>query len=65
MTRSGGRLALFHAVGRAVLAARRGHPLTPDDVRAERNLRPLLEAAGWTMLGYDDGDDRYLALAHK
>ncbi|GAA0387386.1 class I SAM-dependent methyltransferase [Microbispora corallina] len=65
VTRPGGRLALFHPVGRAVLAARRGRTLTPDDVRAEPNLRPLLEAAGWALLAFHDGDDRYLALAGR
>jgi len=63
VTRPGGRLALFHPVGRAVLAARRGRTLTPDDIRAEHNLRPLLDAAGWTLLDYHDTEDRYLALA--
>lgn len=65
VTRPGGRLALFHPVGRAVLAARRGRTLTPDDVRAEHNLRPLLAAAGWTLIDYDDTDERYLALARR
>lgn len=63
VTRPGGRLALFHPVGRAVLAARRGRTLTPDDIRAEPNLRPLLDAAGWTLLALHDTDERYLALA--
>ncbi|TQS24414.1 methyltransferase domain-containing protein [Microbispora hainanensis] len=65
VTRPGGRLALFHPVGRAVLAARRGRTLTPDDLRAERNLRPLLDAAGWTLLAFHDTDERYLALARR
>ncbi|WP_328855371.1 class I SAM-dependent methyltransferase [Microbispora hainanensis] len=65
VTRPGGRLALFHPVGRAVLAARRGRTLTPDDIRAEHNIRPLLEAAGWTLLDYHDTDERYLALARR
>ncbi|MEV7801534.1 class I SAM-dependent methyltransferase [Microbispora sp. NPDC088329] len=65
VTRPGGRLALFHPVGRAVLAARRGRSLTPDDLRAERNLRPLLDTAGWTLLDYHDTEERYLALARR
>ncbi|MEZ0077179.1 class I SAM-dependent methyltransferase [Planotetraspora sp. GP83] len=65
VTRLGGRLALFHPVGRAVLAARRGRTLTPDDVRAEQNVRPLLHAAGWTLLDYHDTEERYLALARR
>ncbi|MEV7468303.1 methyltransferase domain-containing protein [Streptomyces kronopolitis] len=63
VVRPGGRLALFHPVGRAALAARKGRPLTPDDLRAEPNLRPLLTAAGWELIRYEDEDARYLALA--
>jgi SAM-dependent methyltransferase len=65
VTRPGGMLALFHPVGRAVLAARRGRTLTSDDVRARHNLRPLLDAAGWTLVDYHDTDERYLALARR
>ncbi|MFG2331094.1 class I SAM-dependent methyltransferase [Streptomyces sp. NPDC048604] len=61
--RPGGRLALFHPVGRAALAARHGRQLTPDDLRAEPNLRPLLAGSGWRMETYVDEDDRYLVLA--
>ncbi|MFE3881413.1 class I SAM-dependent methyltransferase [Streptomyces lydicus] len=61
--RPGGRLALFHPIGRAALAARKGRPITPDDLRAEPNLRPLLAACGWDLIRYEDRDDRYLALA--
>ncbi|WP_078888448.1 class I SAM-dependent methyltransferase [Streptomyces sclerotialus] len=61
--RPGGRLALFHPVGRAALAARKGRPLTPDDLRAEPNLRPLLAGSGWDLIRYVDEDTRYLALA--
>ncbi|WP_405746675.1 methyltransferase domain-containing protein [Streptomyces sp. NBC_01525] len=63
VVRPGGRLALFHPVGRAALAARKGRALTPDDLRAEPNLRPLLAGAGWELVRYADEDDRYLALA--
>lgn len=59
----GGGLALFHPIGRAALAARHGRRLTPDDLRAEPNLRPLLAGSGWTMTSYVDQDDRFLALA--
>ncbi|WP_169989062.1 MULTISPECIES: class I SAM-dependent methyltransferase [unclassified Microbispora] len=65
VTRPGGRLALFHPVGRAVLAARRGRALTAGDVRAQHNLRPLLDTAGWTLVDYHDTDERYLALARR
>ncbi|KUL35067.1 SAM-dependent methyltransferase [Streptomyces sp. NRRL F-4489] len=63
VVRPGGRLALFHPIGRAALAARKGRPITPDDLRAEPNLRPLLAATGWDLVQYVDEDARYLALA--
>ncbi|WP_432117534.1 class I SAM-dependent methyltransferase [Streptomyces sp. bgisy032] len=63
VVRPGGVLALFHPVGRAALAARHGRPLTPDDLRAEANLRPLLAGSGWRMTSYTDEDSRFLALA--
>lgn len=63
VVRPGGLLALFHPIGRAALAARHGRALTPDDLRAEPNLRPLLAAAGWHMTSYADENDRFLALA--
>ncbi|MHC5258112.1 class I SAM-dependent methyltransferase [Streptomyces sp. UC4497] len=63
VVRPGGLLALFHPIGRAALAARHGRALTPDDLRAEPNLRPLLAAAGWRLTSYTDEDDRFLALA--
>ncbi|MGI5373648.1 class I SAM-dependent methyltransferase [Streptomyces sp. CA-251387] len=61
--RPGGTLALFHPIGRAALAARQGRHITPDDLRAEPNLRPLLADSGWRMTSYADEDDRFLALA--
>ncbi|MFF4452808.1 class I SAM-dependent methyltransferase [Streptomyces goshikiensis] len=63
VVRPGGRLALFHPIGRAALAARHGRELTPDDLRAEHNLGPLLSASGWDMTSYADGDERFLVLA--
>ncbi|MGV9498374.1 class I SAM-dependent methyltransferase [Streptomyces sp. NPDC003642] len=63
VVRPGGVLALFHPVGRAALAARHGRPLTPDDLRAEPNLRPLLAGSGWRLTSYVDEDSRFLALA--
>ncbi|MFG2092203.1 class I SAM-dependent methyltransferase [Streptomyces sp. NPDC048612] len=63
VVRPGGRLALFHPIGRAALAARKGRPLTPGDLRAEPNLRPLLAGSGWDLIRYEDEDARYLALA--
>lgn len=63
VVRPGGVLALFHPIGRAALAARQGRQITPDDLRAEPNLRPLLAGSGWRMTSYVDRDDRFLALA--
>ncbi|MGW7555689.1 class I SAM-dependent methyltransferase [Streptomyces rimosus] len=63
VVRPGGRLALFHPVGRAALAARKGRRITPDDIRAEPNLRPLLARTGWDLVRYVDEDTCYLALA--
>ncbi|WP_405720130.1 class I SAM-dependent methyltransferase [Streptomyces sp. NBC_00046] len=63
VVRPGGRLALFHPIGRAALAARHGRRITDDDLRAEPNLRPLLARSGWRLVQYTDEDDRFLALA--
>lgn len=63
VVRPGGSLALFHPIGRAALAARQGRQVTPDDLRAEPNLRPLLAGSGWRMTSYADEDTRFLALA--
>lgn len=63
VVRPHGLLALFHPIGRAALAARQGRRITPEDLRAEDNLGPLLARAGWRMTSYVDEDDRFLALA--
>ncbi|MFF9915717.1 class I SAM-dependent methyltransferase [Streptomyces sp. NPDC013457] len=63
VVRPGGRLALFHPIGRVALAARHGRQITDDDLRAEPNVRPLLARSGWRMLSYVDEEDRYLVLA--
>lgn len=65
VVRPGGALALFHPIGRAALAARQGRRLTPEDLRAEPNLRPLLAGSGWRMTSYADEDARFLALAMR
>lgn len=65
VVRRGGTLALFHPIGRAALAARQGRQITPDDLRAEPNLRPLLTGSGWRMTSYVDQDDHFLALATR
>lgn len=63
VTRPGGRLALFHPVSRAALAARRGHTLGPDDTLAEGPLAAALERTGWRLDRYDDADHRFYARA--
>ncbi|MFE2035010.1 class I SAM-dependent methyltransferase [Streptomyces scopuliridis] len=63
VVRPGGRLALFHPIGRAALAARQGRRITDEDLRAEPNLRPLLAGSGWRLESYTDEDSRFLALA--
>ncbi|MEV7829701.1 class I SAM-dependent methyltransferase [Streptomyces subrutilus] len=63
VVRPGGRLALFHPIGRAALAARHGRELTSQDLRAEHNLRPLLAGSGWDLVSYADEDARFLVLA--
>ncbi|MEV8390137.1 MULTISPECIES: methyltransferase domain-containing protein [unclassified Streptomyces] len=63
VVRPGGRLALFHPIGRAALAARQGRRITDEDLRAEPNLRPLLADSGWRLESYTDEDSRFLALA--
>ncbi|MFG2500568.1 class I SAM-dependent methyltransferase [Streptomyces sp. NPDC048441] len=63
VVRPGGCLALFHPIGRAALAARQGRRITADDLRAEPNLRPLLDGSGWRLTSYVDEDARFLALA--
>jgi SAM-dependent methyltransferase len=65
VTRPGARLAVFHPIGRAALAARHGHEVSDDDVLAPAQLERLLEANGWQLVSLDDGDDRYLALARR
>src|SRR4051794_26698200 len=63
VVRPGGVLALFHPIGRAALAARQGRQITPEDLRAEPNLRLLLAGSGWRMTSYADEDALFLALA--
>jgi SAM-dependent methyltransferase len=61
--RPGGRLAVFHPIGRATLAARHGRRPSDDDLLAPDRLARLLDDTGWTAAGIDDGPERYLALA--
>jgi len=63
IARPGARLAIFHPIGRATLAARHGGTPSDDEVIAPVRLRPLLAASGWHAESIDDGAERYLALA--
>ena len=63
VTRPGGVIAAFHPVGRAVLAARQGRTLRPDDTLAEPRLTSLFAASGWRAVHYEDDAARFLALA--
>jgi SAM-dependent methyltransferase len=63
--RTGGRLALFHPVGRVALARRQGRELDPDDVRSPDRIRAALAATGWHCDLVDDADERYLVLATR
>jgi SAM-dependent methyltransferase len=65
VTRSGGRLVLFHPSGRAALAARHGRPSRPDEPLAEATLRGVTDRAGWRLDVYDDAPDRFFALATR
>lgn len=65
VTRPGGRLALFHPIGRRALAARHGGEPSADDPRDPSRLPALLDATGWAAGPVDDGDDRYLALSTR
>ena len=65
VTRSGGRLAVFHPIGRATLAARHGRSPSDDDLLHAPNLANALQASGWVADRIDDADDRYLALATR
>jgi protein-L-isoaspartate O-methyltransferase len=65
VTRSGGRLVIFHPSGRAALAARHGRTLRPDEPLAENPLRQLLAGAGFRLDRYDDPPHRFLALASR
>jgi hypothetical protein len=63
VTRPGGRLAVFHPIGRAALAARHGRQPGPDDILDPANITPALAASGWEPVSIDDSDSRYLTVA--
>jgi SAM-dependent methyltransferase len=65
VTRPGGLLVLFHPSGRAALAARHGHALSPGEPLAEGPLRRSTAAAGWAVTAYDDAPQRFFAVAER
>jgi len=65
VTRPGGLLVLFHPSGRAALAARHGHALSPDEPLAEGPLCRSTAAAGWEVTAYDDAPHRFFAVAER
>ncbi|MCX5403342.1 methyltransferase domain-containing protein [Streptomyces sp. NBC_00335] len=65
VTAPGGELLLFHPSGRAERAARHGRAVSPDDLLAEPNLRPALEAAGWHVAAYEDAPTHFLTRATR
>jgi SAM-dependent methyltransferase len=65
VTSPGGLLVLFHPSGRAALAARHGHALSPDEPLSEAPLRASTAAAGWRLRTYDDAPTRFFAVAER
>ncbi len=63
VVRPGGKLAVFHPIGRVALAARHNHVPSDDDMIAPRRLTGLCQQTGWQILTIDDGEARYLAVA--
>lgn len=65
VVRPGGRLALFHPVGRAAPAHRHGRPDAAGGPVAHTLLPTLLAATGWRVETLDDTDERFLAIAAR
>ncbi len=65
VTRPGGRLGVFHPVGRAVLAARHQRTLSHDHLLDVSNLVAAFHASGWELERIDDAEDRYLAIGTR
>jgi SAM-dependent methyltransferase len=63
VSRPGARLALFHPIGRAALAARHGGVPAADDIRGEARIAGAFASTGWRVQLVDDSTERYLALA--
>jgi SAM-dependent methyltransferase len=60
-----GKLAVFHPIGRAALAARHQRTLEPTELLDPSVLPGVLAECGWTAQHIDDGDERYLAIATR
>ncbi|MFN8459354.1 MAG: class I SAM-dependent methyltransferase [Anaerolineae bacterium] len=65
VTRPGGKLAVFHPVGRKTLAARHNQVPSDDDIIAPVRLSQLCVITGWHVGWIDDAEDRYLMLATR
>ena len=65
VTRPGGRLGVFHPVGRAALAIRHQRTLSDDDLLHPPNLTVAFDASGWELEHIDDADNRYLAVGTR
>jgi SAM-dependent methyltransferase len=65
VVRPGGRLAIFHPIGRAALAARHGRVLTGEELHAPAHISPALASVGFRTDLIDDAPDRYLVLATR
>jgi len=65
LSRPGARLAVFHPIGRAALAARHQRELQPDELLDPSVLPGVLAGAGWTIETLDDSESRYLAIARR
>lgn len=63
VARPGGKLAIFHPIGRVALAARHQRVPSDNDTVAPGRLTTLCAAAGWELQWIDDAEERYLALA--
>jgi SAM-dependent methyltransferase len=65
VTRTAGRLVLFHPSGRKALAARHGRVVRSDEPLSEGPLRESTARTGWDLVRYDDADHRFLAIATR
>ena len=64
-TKPGGRLAVFHPIGRVALARRHHRELRPDELLDPGVLPGVLAANGWRTESIDDAEHRYLAAPRR